>query len=58
MQQNCSNRDYSVLFTERRSAAQLFMRHKDIRLTLETYDDQSHYELQSAVQALEATNLP
>jgi integrase len=36
---------------------QLFMRHKGIRLTLETYDDQSHYELQSAVQALEATNL-
>jgi hypothetical protein len=33
------------------------MRHKDIRLTLETYDDQSHYELQSAVKALEATNL-
>jgi integrase len=36
---------------------QLFMRHSDIRLTLQTYDDSSRYELQDAVKALEKLNL-
>jgi integrase len=36
---------------------QLFMRHSDIRLTLQTYDDSSLYELQDAVRAMENLNL-
>jgi integrase len=36
---------------------QLFMRHSDIRLTLQTYDDSSLYELQDAVKAMEALRL-
>jgi integrase len=36
---------------------QLFMRHSDIRLTLQTYDDSSLYELQDAVRAMEKLDL-
>jgi integrase len=36
---------------------QLFMRHKDPRLTLDTYDDAGMYDLQDAVKALEALRL-
>lgn len=36
---------------------QLFMRHSDIRLTLQTYDDSSLYELQDAVRAMENLGL-
>ncbi len=36
---------------------QLFMRHSDIRLTLQTYDDSSLYELQDAVRAMEKLGL-
>jgi integrase len=36
---------------------QLFMRHSDIRLTLQTYDDSSLYELQDAVRAMERLGL-
>ncbi len=36
---------------------QLFMRHSDIRLTLQTYDDSQLYEMQDAVKALQALNL-
>jgi integrase len=36
---------------------QLFMRHKNIHLTLETYDDATMYELDTAVKALEKVNL-
>ena len=37
---------------------QLFMRHSDIRLTTATYDDDSLYEMQPVIAALEALNLP
>ncbi len=36
---------------------QLFMRHSDIRLTTATYDDDSLYEMEPAIKALEALNL-
>ena len=36
---------------------QLFMRHSDIRLTTATYDDDSLYEMQPVIAALEALNL-
>src|SRR5262249_8141251 len=36
---------------------QLFMRHGDVRLTLQTYDDSDLYDLQEAVRALEKLNL-
>jgi integrase len=36
---------------------QLFMRHSDIKLTLETYDDSSLYEQEAAVKALERLGL-
>jgi integrase len=36
---------------------QLFMRHSDIRLTLQTYDDSRLYELQDAVRAMEKLDL-
>jgi len=36
---------------------QLFMRHSDIRLTMQTYDDSSLYELESAVKAFENLGL-
>lgn len=35
----------------------LFMRHSDIRLTMQTYDDSSLYELESAVKALDKLGL-
>jgi integrase len=35
----------------------LFMRHSDIRLTMQTYDDASRNDLQGAVKALEKLNL-
>jgi len=35
----------------------LFMRHSDIRLTMETYDDSTLYELESAVKAMERLGL-
>ena len=31
---------------------QLFMRHKDVHLTLDTYDDETKYRLKNAVDAL------
>ena len=36
---------------------QLFMRHSDIRLTTATYDDDSLYEMEPAIKALEALDL-
>ena len=36
---------------------QLFMRHSDIRLTTATYDDDSLYEMQPVIKALEALDL-
>jgi integrase len=36
---------------------QLFMRHSDIRLTTATYDDETLYEMQPVVKALEALDL-
>ncbi len=36
---------------------QQFMRHSDIRLTLQTYDDSTLYELQDAVKAMQALGL-
>jgi len=36
---------------------QLFMRHSDVRLTLQTYDDSDLYELEEAVRALEKLGL-
>lgn len=36
---------------------QQFMRHSDIRLTLQTYDDSSLYEQEDVVKALEDLNL-
>ena len=36
---------------------QLFMRHKDIHLTLETYDDDTMYKLENAIAALEKVGL-
>jgi integrase len=36
---------------------QLFMRHKDIHLTLDTYDDETKYRLKNAVDALEKLDL-
>jgi integrase len=36
---------------------QLFMRHSDIRLTTATYDDDSLYEMEPAIKALEALQL-
>ena len=35
----------------------LFMRHSDIRLTMQTYDDSSLYELESAVKAMDRLGL-
>ena len=36
---------------------QLFMRHGDIRLTMQTYDDRDFSSLEEAVKALEKLNL-
>jgi integrase len=36
---------------------QLFMRHSDIRLTTATYDDETLYEMQPVIKALEALDL-
>ena len=36
---------------------QLFMRHSDVRLTLQTYDDADLYDLEQAVQAMERLGL-
>jgi hypothetical protein len=33
------------------------MRHKDVHLTLETYDDETMYQLKNAVDALERLDL-
>ena len=35
----------------------LFMRHSDIRLTMQTYDDSTLYELDAAVKALDKLGL-